>query len=146
MPTIKRSTSKKSNPTFKELSLLAAAATAAHMGPNTSKQPNQLPRINEETMPALNIKQEFPINVKNFKAIGLKKNNNNTKRTSLKQTSHKLEPHILHGNNTTTRRRRRNTRSKQRKLKPVGKKKLGIGRGNNRSKRRAASSAFQRKK
>ena len=58
---------------LEKLSLLTAAATAAHMGPNISKQPKPLTKINEETMPALNIKQQYPINVKNFKEVGFKK-------------------------------------------------------------------------
>jgi hypothetical protein len=130
---------------LEQLALLTAVATAASMGPQTSIQPIPSTKINEETMPALKIKQQYPMNVKNFKEVGFKKNNN-TKRKSFKQTSQKLEPHILNNNTSTTRRGRQNTRRKQRKQKPVGKKKLGIGRGNNTSKRRAASSAFQRKK
>ena len=129
---------------LEKLSLLTAAATAAHMGPNISKQPKPLTKINEETMPALNIKQQYPINVNNFKAVGLKKKNNSQK-TGFKPKSHTFEVPLLETTNTSRTRRRRSRRSIQKKN-FISKVNSVKGRGNNKSKKRAAPSAFQRKK
>ena len=74
------------------------------------------------------------------------KKKNNSKKTTFKQKSHTFEVPLLETTNTPRTRRRRRSRRSIQKKNFISKVNSVKGRGNNKSKKRAAPSAFQRKK